>query len=246
MNEQEQTSSNRNRRVKDILYCENGRVADPDRAIESWRIFKIMAEFVSGFEVLERYDLAATFFGSSRCELGDKIYQQTTELSRRLSQSGFAIITGGGSGIMEAANKGAYETKGASVGLNIQIPDQQILNKYVMDSEGFHYFFTRKVMLAFASEVYVFMPGGFGTLDELFELATLVQTKKIRNIPLVLIGKNYWEPLLSWVQREVYTHSHAISKEDLDIFNLVDSVDEAYELIMERTKEAREAIQGNQ
>jgi len=219
-----------NKRISRALLC------DENNAAESWRIFKIVAEFVSGFEVLQRYDLAATFFGSARCGFGDKVYEQTTELASRLSKAGFAVITGGGGGVMEAANKGAFEAGGKSVGLNIKLPLEQTLNKYTNDSEDFHYFFTRKVMLAFASEVYIFMPGGFGTLDELFEMATLIQTKKIPSIPLVLLGKEYWEPLMKWIEKDLYTHARAIDKADLDLFHICDTVDEAYEVVIQHTK----------
>lgn len=229
---------NENRQIEEALLCEE------KNAVESWRIFKIMAEFVSGFEMLRRYGLAATFFGSARCELGDKVYEHTTELAGRLSKAGFTIITGGGGGVMEAANKGAKDSGGDSVGLNIKLPKEQILNEHVTDSEGFHYFFTRKVMLAFASEVYIFMPGGFGTLDELFELVTLVQTKKIKRLPLILFGRDHWEPLLSWIEKELYSHLHAIDKEDIEIYYLVDSVDEAYEVIMKLTNDAQKKIGG--
>jgi len=229
---------NENRQIEQALLCEE------NNAIESWRIFKIMAEFVSGFEVLRRYDLAATFFGSARCELGDKVYENTTELAQRLSEADFTVITGGGGGVMEAANKGAKNAGGNSVGLNIKLPNEQILNKHVTDSEGFHYFFTRKVMLAFASEVYIFMPGGFGTLDEFFELATLVQTKKIKRLPLILFGRDHWEPMLSWIEKELYSNLHAIDKDDMEIYHLVDSVDEAYDTIMKLTSKVRERSEG--
>ena len=228
---------NANRRIEAALMCE------PNNAMESWRIFKIMAEFVSGFELLRQYKKGVTFFGSARAEFGDKLYAQTQELAGRLSKAGFTIITGGGGGTMEAANRGAYEAGGKSIGLNIQLPREQILNKYVTQAQGFHYFFTRKVMLAFSSEVYVFMPGGFGTLDEFFELVTLIQTKKIQPLPLVLVGRDYWEPLLTWVNRKILDEYKAIDPEDTGIYHLVDSVDEAYEMIIQLSEafEARRA-----
>lgn len=225
------------RRVARALLC------DEKNAVESWRLFRIMAEFVSGFELLERYDLAATFFGTARCGMGDKVYTSSRDLAARLSDAGFAIITGGGGGVMNAANRGAKEAGGQSIGLNIRLPKEQTLNENTTDSEGFHYFFTRKVMLSFASEVYVFMPGGFGTLDELFELATLIQTHKIPRLPLVLVGRDYWEPLLSWIEKELYVHSHAIDREDLEICTLVDSTEEAFDYIMEATKDARARVE---
>ena len=204
--------------------------------VSPWRIFKIMAEFVNGFDFLSRYDLAASFFGTSRCCFGDVVYQEATELARRLSKDGFAIITGGGPGIMEAANKGAKEANGKSVGLNIQLPAEQEMNEYVGESEKFEYFFVRKVMLAFASEVYIFFPGGFGTLDELFEMITLVQTKKINPTPIVLVNKEYWDPLLTWIQKSLYEKNRAIDKKDMAIYHLVDDAEEAYRLIKKLVK----------
>lgn len=203
---------------------------------ESWRIFKVLSEFVKGFELLQRYEKAATFFGTSRCSPQNTLYKEATKLARELSKKGFAIITGGGPGIMEAANKGAYEAKGASVGLNIQLPQEQRRNKYVKDGEAFHYFFTRKVMLAFASEVYIFFPGGFGTLDEFFEIITLVQTKKIKPIPIIIVGRKFWEPLLVFIKETVYKESKAIGKEDMKLYHLVDSVEETMKLINKLVK----------
>lgn len=201
-------------------------------AIQSWRIFRIMSEFVSGFELLRRYGLAATFFGTARCQAGDEVYKASEELAAKLAKSGFAIITGGGPGVMEAANVGAFKVGGKSVGINIELPMEQRLNPYTTDAEHFHFFFTRKVMLSFASEVYVYFPGGFGTLDELFEIITLVQTKKISRIPIVLYGKDYWTPLLKWIDEVLYKKYKTISKEDVAIYHLVDSVDEAHDYIM--------------
>src|SRR3989344_848340 len=153
------------------------------KKIESWRIFKIMSEFIEGFDIIRRYGLAATFFGSSRATLEDEVYKNAADLAGRLAKKGFAIITGGSSGVMQAANKGAFDAGGASVGLNINMPDLQTYNHYLTEKFGFEHFFVRKVMLTYASEVYVYFPGGFGTLDEFFEIVTLVQSKKIRKVP---------------------------------------------------------------
>jgi len=204
---------------------------EKDQPIESWRIFKIISEFVSGFELLRKYDLAVTFFGTARCNQGDPIYDQATELAYKLSKNGFTIITGGGPGVMEAANKGAYDAEGSSVGLNIELPSGQRINKYVKSSESFHYFFIRKVMLSFSSEIYVFFPGGFGTMDEFFELITLVQTEKIIPVPIILMGADYWTPILEWIEKGLYEKHKAIDKKDMEIYHLVDSVDEAFNLI---------------
>ena len=201
--------------------------------IESWRIFKIMSEFIEGFDIIRRYGLAASFFGSARASLGDNSYKDAEELARRLSKKGFAIITGGSSGIMQAANKGAFEAGGASVGLNINLSEVQHYNPYLTEKFGFDHFFVRKVMLTYASEVYVYFPGGFGTLDEFFEIITLVQTKKIRKVPIVLYGKSYWGPLLAFIEKTLYQERATIAEHDMELYMLVDSVDEAYEYITE-------------
>ena len=204
---------------------------DEDVSLTSWRIFRIMSEFVAGFELLRKYRLAATVFGSARSLPDDPWYQEARKLGYHLAKDGFAIITGGGGGIMGAANKGAYEAGGESVGLNIKLPHEQRLNGYVTDSETFHYFFPRKVMLAFASEVYIYFPGGFGTLDEFFEIVTLVQTKKIAEIPIILVGKEYWQPMIDWMEHTLAEQYHTIGRDDVKLFHLVDSADEALEII---------------
>lgn len=201
-------------------------------AIESWRVFRIMAEFVDGFELLRKHGLAVSFFGSARTHPGDKYYQEAEELAAKLAKKGFTIITGGGPGIMEAANVGGYKVGGKSVGLNIKLPMEQKLNPYVTETETFDFFFSRKVMLSFASEVYVYFPGGFGTLDEFFELVTLIQTKKIEPIPIVVYGKEFWQPLLSWAEKDLLKKYKTISKEDMDLIHVVDSVDEAFKYIL--------------
>jgi uncharacterized protein (TIGR00730 family) len=202
------------------------------KKIESWRVFKIMSEFIEGFDIIRRYGLAATFFGSARASLDDEVYKNATELASRLAKAGFAIITGGSSGVMQAANKGAFEAGGVSVGLNINLPELQMYNPYLTEKFGFDHFFVRKVMLTYASEVYVYFPGGFGTLDEFFEIVTLVQSKKIRKVPVVLVGRTYWEPLLEFIEKILYKERSAISEEDMKLYTLVDTVDEAYKYII--------------
>jgi uncharacterized protein (TIGR00730 family) len=201
-------------------------------AVESWRVFRIMAEFVSGFELLRKYGLAATIFGSARVQQGDPYYKQAEELAAKLAKKGFAIITGGGPGIMEAANVGGFKVGGKSIGFNIQLPFEQKLNPYTTESLDFNFFFSRKVMLSFASEVYIYFPGGYGTLDEFLELLTLVQTKKIARIPILLYGKDFWTPLVSFFSEHLAKKFKTISKEDLELFQVVDSVDEAVAYIL--------------
>jgi uncharacterized protein (TIGR00730 family) len=202
------------------------------KKIESWRVFKIMSEFVEGFDIISRYGLAATFFGSARSTLDPKAYAEAEELAGRLAKKGFAVITGGSAGIMQAANKGAFEAGGVSVGLNINLADSQSYNPYLTEKFGFDHFFVRKVMLTYASEVYVYFPGGFGTLDEFFEIITLVQTKKIRKVPVVLVGKSFWEPLVAFFEKTLYKENSTIDAEDMKLYTLVDSVDEAYDYIV--------------
>ena len=231
INEKEKPSSKNEIRLRPRVESEL-LIQEKDET-DAWRILKIVSEFVNGFELLRKYERAATFFGTARCSLGDMWYKQAEELASRLSKSNFTIITGGASGIMEAANRGAFEAGGNSVGLNIKLKNEQGPNAFTTDSVSFSHFFSRKVMLSFASEVYVYFPGGFGTLDEFFELVTLVQTKKIRPIPIVLIGREYWEPLLAWIDSSLNKQYHTIGEKDMQIYHLTDSVDEAYDLIIE-------------
>lgn len=201
---------------------------DPDGdAVESWRVFRIMSEFVLGFELLRKHGLAATVFGGSRFKAGNVYYSDAEELSAKLAKMGFSIITGGGPGIMEAANVGAYKAGGKSVGLNIELPMEQKLNPYVTDNASFDFFFSRKVMLAYASELYVYFPGGYGTLDELFEMLTLIQTKKVEKIPILLYGAEYWRPLVEWIKTSLAEQYHTVDKSETELFHVVDSVDEA-------------------
>lgn len=204
--------------------------------VPEWMIKKINEEFVKGFKFLSKYRKAVSILGSARTGMDPAVYKEATKLAHNLSDRGFAIITGGGPGIMEAANKGAYEAKGQSVGINIRLPFEQRTNKYVKESEDFSYFFTRKVMLEYASHVYVFFPGGFGTLDELFEMVTLTQTHKIKPVAIILVNKEFWQPLLDWIKQTLYEKNKVIDEKDMQIYHLVDNAEEAYQQILELSK----------
>ena len=206
--------------------------ADDQKAVSSWRIFKIMSEFVQGFEFLSHYDQSVTFFGTARCDFSDKVYREATKLAEMLAREGFAVVTGGGPGVMEAANHGAHKVDSdQSIGLNIQLPHEQRTNQYVGKSQSFSYFFTRKVMLAFSSEAYIYFPGGFGTLDEFFEIITLIQTKKLDPVPVVLVGKDFWGPLVDFLTHKVQEESGAINKEDLGLFHVAENAEDAFDYL---------------
>jgi len=202
------------------------------RQTAQWRIFRIMAEFVDGFQFLADIKKSVTVFGSARPKENDPHYEQARVLAKMLAKLGYSIITGGGPGIMEAANRGAVEGKGESIGFNIQLPEEQRINEYVEKGIGFHYFFSRKLMLSYSAQAYVFFPGGFGTLDEFFEIVTLIQTKKISGkIMVIAVGREFWKPLFDYLENVVYREHAGIDKEDLKIYELVDSAKEALELI---------------
>lgn len=197
-------------------------VNDSELTRESWKIFQIMAEFVEGFERLARIRPSVSIFGSARTPPESPLYRLAEDIALRLSDSGFAVVSGGGPGIMEAANKGAFQGKSLSVGLNIQLPHEQSSNDYQDLSLTFRHFFSRKVMFVKYASAYVVLPGGFGTLDELAEILTLVQTGKTRRIPIVLVHSPFWEGLLKWF-REVLVKEGTISAEDIDLMTVVDS-----------------------
>lgn len=199
---------------------------------DSWAIFKIMAEFVNGYESMAKIGPCISVFGSARTQPQNKFYQKAVNVSKMLGERGYGVITGGGPGIMEAANKGAQEGSGKSVGLNINLPFEQSGNQYV-DTESnlkFDYFFVRKVVFVKYSQGFVVLPGGFGTLDEMFEALTLIQTNKINKKPVVLIGKEYWQGLMDWVKSTMLAEGN-ISEGDLDLFRIVDTEEEAIEYI---------------
>ncbi len=211
--------------------------ADPNGFIreDPWRIFRIMAEFVESFETLSKVGPAVTIFGSARARPSDRDYRSTVALARGLAKNRLAVITGGGPGIMEAANKGAAQAGGKSVGLNIELPHEQKGNRYANIPINFHYFFARKVCFVKYSMGFIFMPGGFGTLDEFYEVLTLVQTDRISRFPLILFGRKYWKGLLQWMKTTLEQDS-LISAGDLDLVDLTDDVVEALGIILDYQK----------
>jgi uncharacterized protein (TIGR00730 family) len=197
---------------------------------DSWRLFKILAEFVDGFEALSELYPAVSIFGSARVKPGEETYEKTVTIARKLAQNGYHIITGGGPGIMEAGNKGAREGGAKSVGLNIVLPLEQEPNPYSTLRLDFQYFFVRKVMFVKYAQAYIGMPGGFGTMDEIFEALTLIQTRRIKPFPVILVGREHWEGLLDWVKDKLLA-SHYISREDLSLVSVLDDPDEIVQTI---------------
>ncbi len=197
---------------------------------DSWRMFHIIAEFVEGFEALADSPPSVTIFGSSRAHPDDEVYQKAEQVAQLLAENGFGVITGGGPGVMEAANKGAALAGGQSIGLNIQLPNEQEPNPYTNLSLSFRYFFVRKVMFVKYAVAYIIVPGGFGTMDELFEALTLIQTQKIKPFPVILVGSEYWKGLLDWL-KAVVLKEEKISMNDLDIFQVVDDPSEILKII---------------
>ena len=207
---------------------------------ESWRMFRIIGEMVEGFDRLSGIEPAVTIYGSARLRADDELYVQIEEIARRLGQRGFSIITGGGPGVMEAANKGAFEAGVTSVGLNIELDEEQICNAYTTKSIKFNHFFARKVMLVKYATAFIIMPGGLGTLDELTEVLTLMQTHKIKPFPVVLFNSEYWKGFLVWLQSSVLNKGF-ISEDDLNLLRVCDHPDEVIETI-ERWHEKREVV----
>lgn len=205
------------------------------KASDSWQIFKIMSEFVDGFEQMQKIGPCVSIFGSARTKPDNKYYIMAEEIAYKLTQEGYGIITGGGPGIMEAANKGAKRGNGKSVGLNIDLPFEQKPNDYIDRDKSidFNYFFVRKTIFLKYSQGFIGMPGGFGTIDELFESLTLVQTNKIAEYPIILVGKEYWQGLLDWIRSTMLYKEHNIHESDLDLFKLVDTADEAVKHIVD-------------
>jgi uncharacterized protein (TIGR00730 family) len=203
------------------------------KVTDSWQIFKIMAEFVDGFEKLAKIGPCVSIFGSARTASENKYYKIAEDCSRMLTERGYGVISGGGPGIMEAANKGAFEAGGKSVGLNIDLPFEQFHNKYIDRDKilEFDYFFVRKVMFMKYSQGFIVLPGGFGTMDELFEALTLIQTGKVARFPIVLVGKEYWSGLMDWVKNTMLNLENNIKEDDLNLYRLVDTAEEATEHI---------------
>jgi uncharacterized protein (TIGR00730 family) len=214
-------------------YCEG--MSDGTTFIreDPWRIFRIMSEFVDSFQTMSQVGPAVTIFGSARTKPNDEYYQAAQAIAKGLAKHGLAVVTGGGPGIMEAANRGAAQAGGRSVGLNIELPHEQHGNKYANVPVDFHYFFARKVCFVKYSLGFVYMPGGFGTLDELFEVLTLVQTGRIPQFPLILFGKDYWEGLRRWIKKQLEHEHKFISPGDLDLLTVTDDPEEVVAIIQE-------------
>ena len=204
----------------------------------AWKIFRVMGEFTEGFEFISTLKKPVTIFGSARFKSDNKWYKEAEKLGRLLSRAGYDVITGGGPGIMEAANKGAAvdSGKGDSVGLNIQLPREQRANLFVDRSIAFHYFFTRKVCMSFAAVAYVYFPGGFGTMDELFELTVLVQTGKIEPVPIVVVGKDFFDSLMDFVDKKMIKKYRVVSPKELSLIKVVDNAEEAFKYIKKTTR----------
>jgi uncharacterized protein (TIGR00730 family) len=201
--------------------------------ISDERIAEITKEFKEGFKFLEGYTKSVTFFGANQFKTDNKHYQDAHKLSKRIAEElGYSIVSGGGPGIMEAANRGALEAGKDSLGLLIELPEGQLVNKYITNSILFYYFFVRKVCLAFSAEAFIFYPGGFGTLDEFFEILTLIQTKKIEGVPLICVGSEYWDKLKEFMKNEIYSRG-AINESDLELFHITDSHEEIIKIIKE-------------
>ncbi len=209
----------------------HGRLSNKSPAEETWRVFRIMSEFVEGFEVMSRVPAAVSVFGSARTAVDNPYYALAERLGRELVGHGFGVITGGGPGIMEAALKGAAEAGGESIGLNIYLPEEQVANQYQTVSLDFRYFFCRKVMFVKYAVAFVCFPGGFGTMDEFFESMTLIQTEKIEPFPVILIGSEFWSPLIEWMRKYQLGEHACISESDLSLFRITDDVTAAAQLV---------------
>ena len=208
---------------------------DDFKSGESWRLFKILGEFVEGVDTLHKVGRAVSIFGSARTAPDDKYYKKAETIAGLFAKKGYAVITGGGGGIMEAANKGAADAKGNSIGLNISLPFEQIPNKYANIQSEFKYFFIRKVMFIKYAQAYIIIPGGFGTLDETFEAITLIQTHRIRPLPVIMVGTDYWQGLVDWIKARLIADKMA-SPDDLNLFTLLDDPEEIVQTVLDFNK----------
>lgn len=195
------------------------------------RISRISKEFTAGFEFINHYPKSVTFFGSTRLNKGNKYHEKAIHLAEEISKLGYTVVTGGGPGIMEAANHGASNIGGPSLGFNIQLPYEQVLNPYVTKSQSFYYFFSRKVALSFSAEAYLYFPGGYGTMDEFFEILTLVQTNKIPKVPIILVGNEFWKPLDKFIREHLFEKYKTIDKRDFSLYKIIDDEKEILKII---------------
>ncbi len=240
------SSAQKNTGEKDQLVCinipESSINRDPHTVEElalgakNQRASRIAGEFDRGLKFIKKYKKSVTFYGSARFASSNVHYKDARALGQRLSKLGYAIITGGGPGIMEAGNRGAMDEGGASIGLNIELPHEQVINPYVTDSLSFFYFFSRKTTMSFSAQAYVFFPGGFGTLDEFFEIITLIQTKKLHAIPVILVGSDFWNPLQKFIESVVLQQHAAIDKKDLLLYRILDDHEEIVKYIASSPK----------
>lgn len=207
---------------------------------DAWQVLRIQAEFTKGFDQLANIGPCISIFGSARTKKSNPYYKSAKKMAKICTKNGFGVITGGGPGIMEASNKGAYKTNKPSVGLNIQLPFEASANKYVQELVDCRYFFTRKVFFLKYSQAFIAFPGGFGTLDELFETLTLIQTGHIRKVPVVLFGSDYWDGLLDWIKKTMFKKEKNVSEEDFDLFKIVDNPEDAMDYINKYLKNTKE------
>ncbi len=236
------STNNKGEEVKETLVCINLPEHDARKhphtseelalGAENARASRIAREFDDGLKFIRKYKKSVTVYGSARFTEDNPHYIDARALGARLAKLGYAVVTGGGPGIMEAANRGAKEAGGDSIGLNIELPSEQILNPYTTDALSFYYFFSRKTTMSFSCETYIFYPGGFGTLDEFFEIVTLIQTKKIRPTPIVLIGKDFWEPLNAYIKKQMIEVHATINKDDLDLYTITDDHAEVERIVL--------------
>ena len=233
--------SSKPRKANDIHLETAGAIVD---FRDSWRVFKIMSEFVDGYQFLSELKSEVTILGSARLPSNNKYYKVAQELGRLLGKNGFTTITGGGPGIMEAANKGAYEAGGESVGINIQLPFEQRINPYVKKSTAFYYFFTRKVMLTSPANAFVFFPGGFGTLDEFFEVVDHMELGYMKHVPIIMVGKDFWKPVVEFIKNKSISETGSLMEKELENWHIVETADEAFEFIKDTEDEPNVCIPG--